>query len=723
MIPLTGVPACHIISQLTESSISTFNKACCYVANNFLQSENFSSLSRWLSSCGDATLPVCYSSIIDNLPEDWLAQVHQPDPQWLSKYNRLRMFPWETSHISADTFLENKRGTLHSRSFLLPLDCRIKRSIQLIHKRHLATQPPRELLFYEEKARNSPNDAHAQYTYLKKVVKVDPGHAIRWYEKYQCSRLMDSSLDAVYREAVHSRAGGQAPPTPGFELHRNAGTQGKPLHVVMAEVKDDKGRRMSRFIGYLFLGLGGLYLLSKLASSISPSRMLGGKEYQPEQVNHAVRFDDVQGCDEAKNDLQEVVQFLQDPEKFERLGAKIPCGVLLVGPPGTGKTLLARAIAGEANVPFFFVSGSEFDEMFVGVGASRIRKLFQSAKEQAPSIIFIDELDAVGGKRSVNESSPYSRMTLNQLLVELDGFKENEGVIVVGATNFAEVLDTALTRPGRFDSRVHVTLPDVRGRVNILNLYINKTKCSDDVDPEVIARSTPGFTGADLSNLVNQAALRAASLQLSSVQMEHFDWARDKIIMGPERRSAVINKNDRKVTAYHESGHAIVAQYTKDANPPHKATIIPRGNALGYVMRLPKNDELSMTRKQLLAEMDVCMGGRVAEELIFGTDNITTGASSDMQQASSLARDMVTKYGMSAEVGTILIDERQDNVSPELQSLIESEVRRLVQESYQRAKHIITKYHKEHKLLAEGLLRYETLNENEILLVLKGKSL
>jgi len=497
------------------------------------------------------------------------------------------------------------------------------------------------------------------------------------------------------------------------------GSKERPLQIIME--KNEKGKDRRNWI-FILLNLGFLYyIVNSFGSGLSGSIIgRGNKQYLPEKSGKTVTFNDVQGCAEAKSELQEVVQFLKEPEKFEKLGAKIPRGVLLVGPPGTGKTLMARAIAGEAGVPFYFASGSEFDEMFVGVGASRIRKLFETAKENAPAIVFIDELDAVGGKRSVDDQSRYSRMTLNQLLIELDGFDQDQGVIVVGATNFPDVLDKALVRPGRFDTRVTIPKPDVKGRTEILTLYIKPELCDPDVNIEVIARSTPGFSGADLANLVNQAALRAASLGLPAITMENFDWARDKIIMGPERRSAVIEKNDQILTAYHEGGHAIVALYTDGAEKPLKATIVPRGQALGYVMQLPKKDELSVTKKQLLAKMDVCMGGRVAEEIIFGEDSVTTGASSDMQQATQIARAMVTQYGMSDKVGTVLIDERQDKISGKLNKVIEDEVRRLISESYERAKVLLKQKHMEHKRLADGLLKYETLTAEDIENVVKG---
>uniref|UniRef100_A0A8C9T2F0 YME1 like 1 ATPase n=1 Tax=Scleropages formosus TaxID=113540 RepID=A0A8C9T2F0_SCLFO len=431
-----------------------------------------------------------------------------------------------------------------------------------------------------------------------------------------------------------------------------------------------------------------------------------------------VTFEHVKGVEEAKQELQEVVEFLRNPQKFTVLGGKLPKGILLVGPPGTGKTLLARAVAGEADVPFYYASGSEFDEMFVGVGASRIRNLFREAKANSPCVIFIDELDSVGGKRIESPMHPYSRQTINQLLAEMDGFKPNEGVIVIGATNFPEALDNALIRPGRFDMQVTVPKPDVKGRTEILKWYLRKIK----VDSEVIARGTVGFSGADLENLVNQAALKAAVDGKDMVTMKELEFAKDKILMGPERRSAEIDQKNKTITAYHESGHAIVAFYTRDAMPINKATIMPRGPTLGHVSMLPENDRWSETRSQLLAQMDVSMGGRVAEELVFGSENITTGASSDFDDATKIARMMVTRFGMSDKLGVMTYSDVSKQ-SPETQAAVEQEVRTLLKESYERAKHILKTHSKEHKNLAEALLMYETLDAKEIQMVLEGKTL
>uniref|UniRef100_A0A3Q3N529 ATP-dependent zinc metalloprotease YME1L1 n=1 Tax=Mastacembelus armatus TaxID=205130 RepID=A0A3Q3N529_9TELE len=480
--------------------------------------------------------------------------------------------------------------------------------------------------------------------------------------------------------------------------------------------------RRTRLI-LLVLLLVGLYGISKTPFISVRFRTTSGLDsaVDPVQMKN-VTFEHVKGVEEAKNELQEVVEFLKNPQKFTALGGKLPKGVLLVGPPGTGKTLLARAVAGEADVPFYYASGSEFDEMFVGVGASRIRNLFREAKANAPCVIFIDELDSVGGKRIESPMHPYSRQTINQLLAEMDGFKPNEGVIIIGATNFPEALDNALIRPGRFDMQVTVPKPDVKGRTEILNWYLKKIKVDPDIEANVIARGTVGFSGADLENLVNQAALKAAVDGKDMVTMKELEFAKDKILMGPERRSAEIDQKNKRITAYHESGHAIVAYYTKDAMPINKATIMPRGPSLGHVSMLPENDRWSETRSQLLAQMDVSMGGRVAEEIIFGHENITTGASSDFDSATKIAKMMVTRFGMCEKLGVMTYNDMTEQ-SPETQAAVEHEVRVLLKESYERAKALLKSHAKEHKNLADALLMYETLDAKEIQLVLEGKTL
>jgi cell division protease FtsH len=450
-----------------------------------------------------------------------------------------------------------------------------------------------------------------------------------------------------------------------------------------------------------------------------------------------VTFEDVAGIDEAKTELEEVVEFLKDPGKFQRLGGKIPKGVLLVGPPGTGKTLLARAIAGEANVPFFTISGSDFVEMFVGVGASRVRDMFEQGKKNAPCIIFIDEIDAVGRHRGagLGGGNDEREQTLNQMLVEMDGFEANEGVILIAATNRPDVLDPALLRPGRFDRQVVVPNPDVMGREKILKVHMRKTPLADGVEPRVIARGTPGFSGADLANLVNEAALLAARKGRRTVSMAEFEEAKDKVMLGSERRSMVMTDEEKRLTAYHEAGHAVVALHCPASDPIHKATIIPRGRALGMVMRLPEGDRISLARDKIYADLRVACGGRIAEELIFGDDKVTTGASSDIRMATDMARRMVTEWGMSDKLGFLAYsaDEQevflgrsvsqQKNMADATASIIDSEVRRIVDEAYDAATKILKKHNVELERLAQGLLEYETLDGEEIKIIVEGGTL
>src|SRR5262247_32021 len=447
-----------------------------------------------------------------------------------------------------------------------------------------------------------------------------------------------------------------------------------------------------------------------------------------------VTFEDVAGVDEAKSDLQEIVEFLRDPQKFQRLGGRIPRGALLVGPPGTGKTLLARAIAGEANVPFFTISGSDFVEMFVGVGASRVRDMFDQAKKNAPCIIFIDEIDAVGRHRGagLGGGNDEREQTLNQLLVEMDGFEANEGIILIAATNRPDVLDPALLRPGRFDRQVVVPNPDVGGREEILRVHTRKIPLAEDVDLSVLARGTPGFSGADLMNLVNEAALLAARRNKRMVTQSEFEDAKDKVLMGAERKSLVMTEEEKLLTAYHEGGHAIVALNVKATDPVHKATIIPRGRALGMVMQLPERDKLSMSREQMTSRLAIMMGGRVAEEMVFGRDKVTSGAASDIEQATKLARMMVTEWGMSDKLGPLRYNENQQevflghaitqrqNMSEETSRKIDAEIRRLVEAGYAEATQILAEKRADLEVLAKGLLEFETLTGDEITDLLAG---
>ena len=447
-----------------------------------------------------------------------------------------------------------------------------------------------------------------------------------------------------------------------------------------------------------------------------------------------VTFEDVAGVDEAKDDLKEIVDFLRDPQKFQRLGGRIPKGVLLVGPPGTGKTLLARAIAGEANVPFFTISGSDFVEMFVGVGASRVRDMFEQAKKNSPCIVFIDEIDAVGRHRGagLGGGNDEREQTLNQLLVEMDGFEANESVILIAATNRPDVLDPALLRPGRFDRHVVVPNPDLAGREKILRVHLRKVPLAPDVDPRTIARGTPGFSGADLANLVNEGALLAARRGKRVVTMSELEDAKDKVMMGAERRSMAMSDEEKKLTAYHEAGHALVAISVEGSDPIHKATIIPRGRALGMVMRLPERDALSLTRQKMLADLAVAFGGRLAEEIVFGHEKVTTGAQSDIEQATRMARAMVTRFGMSDSLGPIAYAENQEevflghsvsrtqNISEATAKKIDDEIHRIIDETYNRARDILTSRQSDLNVLARGLLEYETLTGDEIIALLKG---
>jgi cell division protease FtsH len=502
---------------------------------------------------------------------------------------------------------------------------------------------------------------------------------------------------------------------------------------------DGSGSIFSMLIGWLpMLLILGVWIFFMRQMQSGSGRAMGFGKSKAKLLTEAhgrVTFQDVAGVDEAKQDLEEIVEFLRDPQKFQRLGGKIPRGVLLVGPPGTGKTLLARSVAGEANVPFFTISGSDFVEMFVGVGASRVRDMFEQAKKNAPCIIFIDEIDAVGRHRGagLGGGNDEREQTLNQLLVEMDGFEANEGVILIAATNRPDVLDPALLRPGRFDRQVVVPNPDIVGREKILKVHVRNVPLAPNVDLKVLARGTPGFSGADLMNLVNEAALMAARRNKRLVTMAEFEDAKDKIMMGAERRSSAMTQEEKTKTAYHEAGHAITAVKVAMADPLHKATIIPRGRALGMVMQLPEGDRYSISYKWMVSRLIIMMGGRVAEELKFGKENITSGASSDISQATKLARSMVTQWGFSDKLGRVSYGDNQEevflghsvartqNVSEETAQIIDAEVRRLIDEAYAEARKILTKYKKEWIAIAEGLLEYETLSGDEINQIMKGE--
>ncbi|XP_010777566.1 ATP-dependent zinc metalloprotease YME1L1b [Notothenia coriiceps] len=616
---------------------------------------------------------------------------------------------WRTSHLSTHSFYHNKHGfsggampISSSRQHPSPLQ-----SVCLELKHWPVWVPTRGFKTLKSKTRrlqlglDRPLESEGfTPTFMKGFLTRDKGVEIE-------------SLDSLIR--IKNIPDGQQ------DSFKRGFAEGFLKAQTLTQRSQDSLRRTRLIL--LVLLFAGLYGLSKTPFVSVRFRTTAGLDsaVDPVAVKN-VTFEHVKGIEEAKNELQEVVEFLKNPDKFTVLGGKLPKGVLLVGPPGTGKTLLARAVAGEADVPFYYASGSEFDEMFVGVGASRIRNLFREAKANAPCVIFIDELDSVGGKRIESPMHPYSRQTINQLLAEMDGFKPNEGVIIIGATNFPEALDNALIRPGRFDMQVTVPKPDVRGRTEIINWYLRKIKVDPAIEANIIARGTVGFSGADLENLVNQAALKAAVDGKDMVTLKELEFAKDKILMGPERKSAQIDKKNKTITAYHESGHAIVAYFTKDAMPINKATIMPRGHSLGHVSMLPENDRWSETRSQLLAQMDVSMGGRVAEEIIFGNEYITTGASSDFDSATKIAKMMVTRFGMCEKLGVMTYSDMTAQ-SPETQAAVENEVRVILKDSYERARALLKSHAKEHKNLAEALLLYETLDVKDIQLVLEGKTL
>ena len=504
--------------------------------------------------------------------------------------------------------------------------------------------------------------------------------------------------------------------------------------------ESEKGSFMMAFISWLpmilFIGIW-IVMMRQMAASNGKALSFGKSKARLLAEKNKITFKDVAGIDEAKAELEEIVDFLRAPAKFQRLGGKIPKGVLLIGSPGTGKTLLAKAIAGEADVPFFTISGSDFVEMFVGVGASRVRDMFEQAKKASPCILFIDEIDAVGRHRGagLGGGNDEREQTLNQLLVEMDGFETNSGIVLIAATNRPDVLDPALLRPGRFDRQIVVPVPDIKGREQILNVHIKNVPLAPDVKTDVIARGTPGFSGADLANLVNEAALLAARRNKTKVTMRDLEDAKDKVMMGSERRSLVMDENEKKMTAYHEAGHAIVSLHLPESDPLHKVTIIPRGRALGVTMQLPEKDKYSQSKTYLTSRLSILFGGRIAEELVLGKENVSTGASNDIQVATSIARRMVTEWGMSDVLGPIAYGEPEGEVflgysitkrkemADKTALQVDSEIRKLIDDAYAKTREILTKHRKELDKLAKGLMEYETLTGDEIALLLKGKKI
>ncbi|XP_787399.3 ATP-dependent zinc metalloprotease YME1L1 [Strongylocentrotus purpuratus] len=656
---------------------------------------------------------------VSSLPKDWLNSILPSITEGSNLRDRLQ----PQSYTSAESFFENKHG-FPAAHLAIPTFNEITSSAGGLQSfRHFLDancSSSHPLLFDQRRGFKTKRAASATELTTRKSKEEDVG-LTGLFRRFTSSK---DPKKKKFRETLGDALSSHNDHVADKDSFKTGYLEGYMLGK-------DETKKSDRFKGWTTVLIFGVlaYLYVKMVSVFARVSIIGNSNVDSMTVAD-VTFDDVRGADEAKNELQDIVNYLKDPSKYTVLGGKLPKGVLLQGSPGVGKTLLARAVAGEANVPFYYASGSDFDNMFVGSGAKRVRDIFTEAKNSSPCLIFIDELDSVGGKRVDSPLHPYARQTINQLLSEMDGFKQNEGIVVLAATNFPESLDPALTRPGRFDMKVVVPRPDVKGRQDILDLYLGQVKVSSKVDVETLARGTVGFTGADLQNLVNQAALEAARKGKESVEMKDLEFSKDKILMGPERKSAQVDPRNRKITAYHEGGHALVAVFTKDAKPINKATIMPRGPTLGHVSLLPDNDQWSETKSQLLAQMDVCMGGRVAEELIFGPENITTGASSDFEQATRIAHLMVTKFGMSEKVGVMTYQDRDplvygdsNKLSPETQLLIENEIRTLLKDSYERARTILKTRSKEHNLLAEALLQYETLNAVDISKVIKGQML
>lgn len=626
--------------------------------------------------------------------------------------------------------------------------------LSLLQQRSIFGGPSRsQLARYEQAANNNPTSAASQATFYQALLRANMPQII--IDRYRTGQFASNPVvEQAYRKALEKTGqsdtvatqigqngeavGGLSPQQmqaigQAVGTHVGRGQIGKtrggtgqkadPLYVV---VEEPLWSHIAKWIKWLLgFGLAAYFALIVITLFVETSGVLkkvgGGStaEVRPEHQN--TRFSDVQGCDEAKEELTDIVDFLKNPERYNKLGGRLPKGVLLIGPPGTGKTLLARAVAGEAGVPFFYMSGSEFDEVYVGVGAKRVRELFSAARAKAPAIVFIDELDAVGGKRKSRDAN-YHRQTLNQLLNDLDGFDQSTGVIFIAATNHPEILDKALLRPGRFDRHVQVELPDVRGRLAILKHHTKKIRLSPDVDLSKIARGTPGFSGAELENLANTAAIQASKHQAKWVSILDLEWAKDKIMMGSERKSRIVPLADKLQTAYHEGGHTLVGLYTKGFSEVHKATILPRGHAAGITFFLPQ-EEHHRSRQQYIRDLQVSMGGKMAEEIVYGPENVGDGVSGDIQQATKVAYAMVTSFGFSDLLGNVDFRSNYEQVSPETKRLIDNEVRRLIDEAKDSARNLLEKHRPELDLLAAALVQYETLDKEEIVKVIKGEKL
>ncbi|KAH6885861.1 P-loop containing nucleoside triphosphate hydrolase protein [Thelonectria olida] len=607
-----------------------------------------------------------------------------------------------------------------------------------------------QLASHEESANRNPGNASTQNAFYQLLLRANMPAIL--VERYQSGRFAtNQATDEAYRKALASLGAGVtngANPAaanpyartqwPTFEqavgnaavsgsgVAANMGHKGEPIHVIVQESTRSVVFRWFKFLA-IFLVVTYLCFaaVTILIETLSTFRRGPGAKQDSEvkAEKQTTRFSDVHGCDEAKEELQEVVEFLKNPEKFTDLGAKLPKGVLLVGPPGTGKTLLARAVAGEAGVPFFYMSGSEFDEIFVGVGAKRVRELFAAAKSKSPAIVFIDELDAIGGKRNPRDQA-HAKQTLNQLLTELDGFDQETKIIIIGATNLPKMLDKALTRPGRFDRHVNVELPDVRGRVAILKHHAQKIKVSPDVDLEAIAARCPGRSGAELENMLNVAALRASRAKAKFVSKNDLEWAFDRVTMGSERKSMVVTEKEKEMTAYHEAGHALVQLFDKESSSTlYKVTILPKGPSLGHTAQLPQMDKYSYTAAEYMSNIRVLLGGKMAEEMRYGDDRVTSGVSSDLERATDLSFMMVTLFGMSSTLGPVEYGRRYENLSSSTKAAIEGEVQKTLRKSYEDVRTLLTEKRNELDLLAKALVQYETLDKSEVEKVIRGETL
>lgn len=672
-------------------------------------------------------------------------ELHADSP--VVSQNGLRLCTPLTRSMALDSFMARKYSTVSRNgplANLRPIPRFGNVGLALAQQRSLFGGPTHsQLARYEQTANNNPSSASAQATFYQALLRANMPKII--IERYKTGQYATNvAVEQVYQKALEKvgqsgeegsmsseqlQAVGQA-----VAAHVSKGQLGKtksgsgdrkdPLYVVVEESLASIVFKWVRWTaGFALCAYVALVLITLFVETSGVLKKVGGTnnaEVRPE--SQSTRFSDVQGCDEAKEELTDIVDFLKNPERYNKLGGRLPKGVLLIGPPGTGKTLLARAVAGEAGVPFFYMSGSEFDEVYVGVGAKRVRELFTAARSKAPAIVFIDELDAVGGKRNTRDAG-YHRQTLNQLLNDLDGFDQSTGVIFIAATNHPELLDKALLRPGRFDRHVQVELPDVQGRLAILKHHTKKIRLSPDADLFKIARGTPGFSGAELENLANTAAIEASKQQAKFVSLLNLEWAKDKIMMGSERKTRMVPLVDKLQTAYHEGGHTLVGLYEQGFQELHKATILPRGQAAGITFFLPQDHKHHRSKIEYERHLAMCMGGTIAEELVYGPTEIGDGASSDISNATSIAHSMVTRFGFSPKLGSIDYGSNYDQVSPETKRVIDEEVRRLVEEGKERARKLLTEKRVELDRLATALVQYETLDKEEIMKVIKGEKL